>query len=363
MMSSRKRAVEEETAEWKKNRVSPKRKRPHGLMNQGATCYLNSVLQVLFMTPEILDRLDPKSKVTDRELTNLFEKLEEATCGTENITKSLEIENVYQQRDAAECLEMILHQVSPRVSEAFRGKLTYMTKCSKGHIINEETNSFWTLPLPLRDAGDAAYSVERSFKKIFQTKSYSGDNMVYCNECKKKTVATSGCELVDFPHILTLLLKRFDFDYDTMSHVKSNCCVDVPHTLQTKDKKYKLYGMVNHMGGLKGGHYTAYVQSTEDNTWYYCDDTRVQEAEEEELFTGTRTHNSSMAYLLMYRVKASSESLRKKAKDRQDEQTGNRRKGGEKDVLRKNPVFIVFIVLACALIVIIPVVLTSLSKY
>lgn len=29
-----------------------------GLYNQGATCYLNSVLQILFMTPEIHDRFE-----------------------------------------------------------------------------------------------------------------------------------------------------------------------------------------------------------------------------------------------------------------------------------------------------------------
>lgn len=32
---------------------------------------------------------------------------------------------------------------------------------------------------------------EGGFEKIFQTKSYSGDSMVYCEECEKKTEATS----------------------------------------------------------------------------------------------------------------------------------------------------------------------------
>lgn len=116
---------------------------------------------------------------------------------------------------------------------------------------------------------------ESSFERIFQTKSLSGDNKAYCNECNKKTEATyvsfkiktncrqvtfytgiewkgcmlvyivfnsvscviQGCEMVKSPQILTLLLKRFDFDYNTMSHFKSQCCVDVPLTLQIKARE------------------------------------------------------------------------------------------------------------------------------
>lgn len=91
---------------------------------------------------------------------------------------------VNQQCDAAECLEMILNQISPKASEVstcwshvqevnikkwecnqcvrlkvFQGKMRYKTICSSGHSINEETNPFWTLPLSLKDAGDTAYSV------------------------------------------------------------------------------------------------------------------------------------------------------------------------------------------------------------
>lgn len=34
----------------------------YGLQNQGSTCYLNSVLQVLYMTPEIHNRLDTAAR-------------------------------------------------------------------------------------------------------------------------------------------------------------------------------------------------------------------------------------------------------------------------------------------------------------
>ncbi|XP_032355242.1 ubiquitin carboxyl-terminal hydrolase 40-like [Etheostoma spectabile] len=238
----------------------------HGLYNQGATCYLNSILQILFRTTEIHDRLCTKPEQIDNELRKIFNLLREETCGTEAITKILEITNVHEQRDAAECLEMILCKISSPVSEVFQGELTYTTKCSNGHSINEETNPFWTLPLSLRNTHDKTYNVGNSYTCFFEPKSFSGDNMVYCNKCNEKTEAKSVCNMRKFPQILTLLLKRFDFDYDKMSHFKSDCCVDVPiklPQLENQNNNYELYGIVNHMGSLRGGHYTATILSND----------------------------------------------------------------------------------------------------
>ncbi|KAM6894911.1 ubl carboxyl-terminal hydrolase 18-like isoform 3-T3 [Lycodopsis pacificus] len=295
------RVDEEKKTDKNNQKVTLTQSRHYGLHNQGATCYLNSVLQVLSMTTEIHNRLNT-TKETDFHLINIFEDLKEATCRTETITAAFGIQDVHEQRDAAECLEMILREISPQASEVFQGALTYTTTCSKDHKIIEETNEFWTLPLSLKDAHDSSYSVERSFEMIFKSKSFNGGNMVYCNDCDRKTEAES-CEMVVSPPILTLLLKRFDFDYNTMTHFKSHRCVDVPRELQRNDKKYELYAMVNHFGSLTGGHYTATIRSNEDNTWYEFNDTHVSKVEEQP-FAETNSYNSRTVYLLMYREAA-----------------------------------------------------------
>ncbi|XP_065806174.1 ubiquitin carboxyl-terminal hydrolase 47-like isoform X2 [Labrus bergylta] len=305
--------------------VEKKQKEFHGLYNQGATCYLNSVLQVLFMTTEIHNSLDQNSD-TDKELRNLFEKLETEPCRTVDITNSFDITDVHQQRDAAECLEMILHKVSPQASQVFKGQLKYSTTCSKGHNLNTETNPFLTLPLSLKDANNSTFSVERGFDNVFRTKSFIGDNLVYCEQCGKKTEATRECEIMEFPRILVLLLKRFDFDNNTMSHFKSD----------RTNKMYTLCGIVNHMGSLKGGHYTATILSKEDNTWYKFNDSHVRKLEEQP-FANSQTYNSSTAYLLVYRECTSSTNILKK------------------------PLCIALIVCGCLLIVILAVILSTLN--
>ncbi|KAM8747849.1 uncharacterized protein AB9X84_015732 isoform 2-T2 [Acanthopagrus schlegelii] len=308
---------EETTTEREGRGVTPPQRRHHGLINQGATCYLNSVLQVLFMTTEIHHRLDPQA---DRELRQIFTDLKTETCRTENITRSLKIENVDEQGDAAECLKMILNKVSRQAAEVFKGEMTHRTECSEGHI-NERTKPFWTHTLSLRDTPDTTYSVESSFKRTFQTKTYSSGNMMHCNDCKQKTGATSRCEMVEAPQILILLLKRFDFDYITRSHFKSNRCVEVPCELQLETKTYKLYGMVNHMGSIRGGHYTATVLS-EDNTWYECDDSHVSQVKHQ-LFAEDRTFSSSTVYLLMYRATELKMSCETRQNEEGDIQTRN----------------------------------------
>lgn len=331
------------------DKVNQPRRRHFRLINQGATCYLSSVLQVLFMTPELHDRLEWTSGILDQELRAVFRKLPEAPCGTGSITEALRIFNVHQQRDAAECLEMILKSVSHEASQVFRGQMKEMTRCAQGHVIVEETTPFLTLPLALQSGHDAECSVKASFHQLFHRTAHTGDNMVYCRKCSRKTEATSECEMVACPQVLILLLKRFDFDFNTMSDVKSNSCVDVPFTVQTEKKSYKLYGMVNHMGSLRGGHYNATVLSHDGDTWYTCDDTHVTEVDEQP-FANNGKYSSSTAYLLMYRT---SPSLSKKFSGEQEEPKDVRQIARGPAKTQRKPLMIGAIVFGCVVLALI----------
>ena len=48
------------------------------------------------------------------------------------------------------------------------------------------------------------------------------DNQYQCELCQKKCDAHKGLKFKSFPYLLTLQLKRFDFDYQTMHRIKLN---------------------------------------------------------------------------------------------------------------------------------------------
>ncbi|KAL6118508.1 uncharacterized protein ACO6RY_03296 [Pungitius sinensis] len=295
---SNNKLVKWERKKSKNNNAGP-RSVHYGLYNQGATCYLNSVLQVLSMTTEIQDRLESKSQTTDNELKTLFKDLKKGTCGTEKITEILEVENVHLQGDAADCLVTILRKISPQASEVFKGERTDTIKCCKGHTINEEIDPFWYLSLALEDTDDSSHSVERGFERIFRSRVLDGDT-VHCGGCGEETKATCESTMVSYPQILSLLIQRFIFDNNTKAHFKSSRRVDVPRKLQRDHKKYEVYAVVSHVGSLQGGHYTASVRSDGDGAWYEFNDANVHKIKEQP-FAESETYSSSTAYLLMYR--------------------------------------------------------------
>jgi hypothetical protein len=102
------------------------------------------------------------------------------------------------------------------------------------------------------------------------------------------------------PNILIITLKRYLSD-----GINKNCAfVDFPLDdldlskyvvgYKANSYKYKLIGVGNHMGGLMGGHYNAFVKTS--NKWYCFDDSVVYEMNDRPIVTPS-------AYCLFYRKK------------------------------------------------------------
>ncbi|XP_047447861.1 ubiquitin carboxyl-terminal hydrolase 47-like isoform X2 [Mugil cephalus] len=275
----------------------------HGLDSPGFTCYLNSVLQVLFMTSDFREAVIrcciEDSTTIDGQLRKLFNDLEKRKTKTHDITERLGITNLYEQRDAAEYFERILCWINPEASKVFKGELNHKTTCHGCYKKNGSRSSFWILPLAV-ESDHQTFDVGQGLKDFFKKQIFHGDNQVYCSHCDKKQNAYIKPELTQNPDVLTLLLKRFTFDYHRQCYVKVHCKADVPQTLYM-ECTYELYAVVNHRGTLSGGHYTAHIKSFENGHWYYFNDDTVKNLSRQPFRTQEESLRSCTAYLLMYR--------------------------------------------------------------
>jgi ubiquitin carboxyl-terminal hydrolase 4/11/15 len=127
-------------------------------------------------------------------------------------------------------------------------------------------------------------------------------NAWFCPKCKDFKCATKKFDIWSVPKVLIVHLKRFQ--YSRMYRDKIDTFVDFPVENFDLSKWvigsqsegsliYDLYGVSNHMGGLGGGHYTAYIKSAEDGKWYDMNDSSTSSV-------GASEIKSSSAYVLFY---------------------------------------------------------------
>ncbi|KAG0273876.1 CSN-associated deubiquitinating enzyme Ubp12 [Linnemannia exigua] len=131
------------------------------------------------------------------------------------------------------------------------------------------------------------------------------EDLWYCPNCKKHQQATKKLDIWRLPDILVVHLKRFS--HTRAWRDKIDALVDFPihgldlsgKTLKEEDRDenvYDLFGVSNHMGGLGGGHYTAYAKNERTEQWYNFDDSHVSP-----VGNNVESIKSSSAYLLFYR--------------------------------------------------------------
>ncbi|KAF0288001.1 Ubiquitin carboxyl-terminal hydrolase 19 [Amphibalanus amphitrite] len=134
----------------------------------------------------------------------------------------------------------------------------------------------------------------------------------YCPRCKAHREAEKQLSLWRLPLNLIIQLKRFSFKESFYGRDKIDRMVEFPvrdlnlrqYLTEEPDEGrvlYDLYGVINHHGGILGGHYTAFARCVDplrpENAelgWRRFDDARVVRMKEEEVMT-------SEAYLLFYR--------------------------------------------------------------
>lgn len=212
------------------------------------------------------------------------------------------------------------------VSDLYSGKmLDYMY--ARGHVRTdgsqvgrERYDTFMDVQLVIRDVK----SVEEALDSYVTPEVLAGDNQWRCDELNQAVDADKGFKFKSLPYLLTLHLKRFDYDMVTFQRIKLSNKVTFPFDLDmTKyvvDSKvanatpieYELFSVLIHAGNARGGHYFAYIKNFADQKWYNFNDSNISEITEDDvkLMYGNDDDQKSKAYgvstnayMLMYRLK------------------------------------------------------------
>ncbi|XP_010143286.1 PREDICTED: ubiquitin carboxyl-terminal hydrolase 8 isoform X2 [Buceros rhinoceros silvestris] len=181
----------------------------------------------------------------------------------------------------------------------FQGQFKSTVQCLTCHRKSRTFEAFMYLSLPL--ASTSKCTLQECLRLFSKEEKLTDNNRFYCSHCKTRRDSLKKIEIWKLPPVLLVHLKRFS--YDGRWKQKLQTSVDFP--LETLDlsqyvigpknnlKRYNLFSVSNHYGGLDGGHYTAYCKNASKQRWFKFDDHEVSEI-------SASSVKSSAAYILFY---------------------------------------------------------------
>ena len=317
-----------------------------GLQNLGCICYMNSLLQQFFMIPTLREALISSQINTTRnkeelilfQIQKIFANLKTSDrqyhnpkdfCNNFKISDGQPF-NVLEQMDVDEFFNLLIDRVELNLKGTkyenifkyhFGGMLTNELICKGCPHYSEREESFNSISLQVKNKK----SILQSFESFVEGEMLEGENAYLCEKCDKKVNTLRRQCLKKLPRIMIVVLKRFDFDYDTMTKFKVNDFCEFPlelnvekftqEYLQKNEKiknegkdvekekttediienesssqsqieftpkpdnyyKYKLTGTLIHMGTAESGHYYSIIKDNSDqlqnnNQWFEFND-------------------------------------------------------------------------------------------
>ncbi|KNE65084.1 hypothetical protein AMAG_19423 [Allomyces macrogynus ATCC 38327] len=255
-----------------------------GLLNMGATCYINSLLQVLYSDVTFRTRVyqHASTSLLLAQLGRVFAFLQQGhlpTYAPRELIQYLEI-NPGVQQDAQEFGKLLL-QVIEEQCPAFDqpmhlgGTSKYVTECQGcGTATRSAPSRFHELVLS--PAARLQNTVEGMLDSLFAAERMTDSNQVHCATCKCKQDVDRRMEVDKLGDVLCLQVSRFAFDPKTMTKKKNQHSIRIPHQLvgmAAIPGAWVLTGMVMHKGASADyGHYIAHVRLRADGPWLCLDD-------------------------------------------------------------------------------------------
>ncbi|CAD8211707.1 unnamed protein product [Paramecium octaurelia] len=276
----------------------PRVKHFAGLKNQGATCYLNSLIQSYYMSPEFRkvilslplcgETIEDSANFAKNESRNRFllefqklfiqlQSLQSKETSTLALTSSFgwnDGQQMYQQdvSDANkvlfETLDRSLYGTPFIIAPFYKGVVFHhitCLNCNNSHGNEEIMYDFNIQVQGNKNLSEGLFSYINPFL-------LDGNNQYQCELCGFKVDALKGDKIRKLPQILTITLNRYTFDYETVQRVKLNDRFEFPLEIDmgvylenpVENLIYELQGVIIHRGNAHGGHYFAYFRDLLD---------------------------------------------------------------------------------------------------
>ncbi|XP_057203712.1 ubiquitin carboxyl-terminal hydrolase 8 isoform X2 [Triplophysa rosa] len=181
----------------------------------------------------------------------------------------------------------------------FQGQFKSTVQCMSCQHKSRTFETFMYLTLEM--TASSKCSLQDCLKLFSKEERLTDSNRFYCRHCKTHRDAIKKMQIWKVPPILLVHLKRFK--YDGRWREKLQTLVDFPldnldlsqYVIGPKQnlKKYNLYAVSNHYGGMDGGHYTAYCKNPIKQRWFKFDDHEVSEI-------SASSVRSAAAYIFFY---------------------------------------------------------------
>lgn len=128
-----------------------------------------------------------------------------------------------------------------------------------------------------------------------------GSNAVHCDQCKSDQPALKAIRIAHYPPHLIVQLERFRVMPITFTHQKVNVLVTFPVVdiaFDLAPHRYRVAAVINHVGSMTSGHYTALVFDDQSDRWLRYDDDQISVVAPEHVVT-------SAAYILFLTIDSS----------------------------------------------------------
>ncbi|XP_053599111.1 ubiquitin carboxyl-terminal hydrolase 48 [Microplitis demolitor] len=323
-----------------------------GLKNLGATCYVNSLIQVWFHN-EDMRRIIYKWNITeDPEERESLQRSQGKNSPYQPVTVVGQLQYIFAmmqfgnrrlldptslaralsldtgtQQDAQEFSKLLLahiegkiqqnHHLKTLLQRLTQGTYIYVNRCSTCSTEYETPTTFYELDLQL------APTLKQAIGNYLSEEDLSGTNKYLCMNCKDKRDAKRFIRLNTLPDTLNFQLLRFVFHRESAQKKKLTSSIQFPEELDMSEylncpagtHLYSLVAVLSHKGpSTHSGHYIVNICKSSDE-WYQFSDDKVERMHNKRIEDGINDGggkvkktkilkgclSSNSAYMLVYK--------------------------------------------------------------